>query len=116
MAQKIQFLLIDDIDESPAEGTVEFSLDGTAYEIDLNRKHSEELHEALAMFVRHARKVGTTRKPRISASFKRQLDAWNAAARQWAKDNGRTVKERGRVPASVATDYMAATGNMRPVR
>ncbi len=29
MAQKIQTLFIDDLDGSPAEGTVRFALDGT---------------------------------------------------------------------------------------
>ena len=32
------------------------SLDGTEYEIDLNAKHSEELHAALANYVAHSRK------------------------------------------------------------
>jgi hypothetical protein len=32
--QKIQTLLVDDIDGSEAEGTVRFGLDGAEYEID----------------------------------------------------------------------------------
>jgi hypothetical protein len=34
MAQKIQTLLIDDLDGGQAEGTVRFGLDGAEYEID----------------------------------------------------------------------------------
>jgi hypothetical protein len=48
MAQKIQTLLIDDLDESPADGTVRFALDGTDYEIDLNADHAQQLRDALA--------------------------------------------------------------------
>jgi hypothetical protein len=47
MAQKIQTLLIDDLDHSPADGTVRFGLDGTDYEIDLNADHAQQLRDAL---------------------------------------------------------------------
>ena len=63
MAQKIQTLFIDDIDGGEADGTVRFSLDGTEYEIDLNARHTEELHKVLANYVAHGRKIrGTTRR------------------------------------------------------
>ena len=35
MAQKVQTLLIDDLDGGEAAGTVRFGLDGAEYEIDL---------------------------------------------------------------------------------
>ena len=46
MAQKIQILLLDDLDGSAAKGTVRFGLDGTEYEIDLNAGHDRELRDA----------------------------------------------------------------------
>jgi hypothetical protein len=48
VAQKIQTSFIDDLDGSPAEGTVRFGLDGTGYEIDLNTAHAQALRAALA--------------------------------------------------------------------
>jgi hypothetical protein len=39
-AQKIQTLLIDDLDGSEADGTVRFGLDGAEYETDLNAEHT----------------------------------------------------------------------------
>jgi hypothetical protein len=36
MAQKVSVVLIDDMDGGEAEGTVEFGLDGTIYEIGLS--------------------------------------------------------------------------------
>jgi Lsr2 len=48
VAQKIQVLLIDDLDGGTAEGTVRFGLDGTEYEIDLNAEHAQQLRDALA--------------------------------------------------------------------
>ena len=47
MAQKVNVLLVDDIDGSDADETIEFGLDGTHYEIDLNSDHAQELREQL---------------------------------------------------------------------
>ena len=58
MAQKIQTLLIDDIDGSAAEGTFRFGLDGAEYEIDLNAGHARELRDALPRYVDAARRAG----------------------------------------------------------
>ena len=58
MAQKIQTLFIDDLDGGEAEGTVRFGLDGTEYEIDLNAEHAQALRDALARYIRAARRAG----------------------------------------------------------
>jgi hypothetical protein len=54
MAQRIQTLLIDDLDGGEAAGTVRFALDGTEYEIDLSAVHSDELRGALEQYLLHA--------------------------------------------------------------
>ena len=56
MAQKIQTLLVDDIDGSEAEGTVRFGLDGAEYEIDLSAEHALALRDALAQYAGAARR------------------------------------------------------------
>src|SRR5882757_672951 len=56
MAQKIQTLLVDDIDGSEAEGTVRFGLDGAEYEIDLSAEHVLALRDAVARYVAAARR------------------------------------------------------------
>ena len=58
MAQKIQVLLIDDINGSEASETVSFGLDGVAYEIDLSSGNAGKLRTDLAPYVEHARKSG----------------------------------------------------------
>ena len=59
-AQKIQILLIDDLDDSAAEGTVRFGLHGAEYEIDLNAGHDRELRDALTRYVSVARRAGSS--------------------------------------------------------
>ena len=109
MAQKIQTLFIDDIDGGEAEGTVRFALDGTEYEIDLNAKHSAELHKALDTFITHGRRLGgaARRTPRGRSAAAHALDT--AKVREWAKGQGIDIKNRGRVPADVLAKYQAAT-------
>lgn len=58
MAQKIRTPLTDDLDGSNADGTVWFGLDGSEYEIDLNAEHAQALREALARYVKAARRPG----------------------------------------------------------
>jgi hypothetical protein len=111
VAQKIQTLFIDDLDGGEAEGTVRFGLDGTEYEIDLSAEHARELRDALARYVRAARRAeGSARRPtrsgrKASASG---LDA--TEVREWAKAQGIDVKDRGRVPAELVVKFKAATG------
>ena len=53
MAQKVNIVLVDDIDGSDAEETVSFALDGRDYEIDLSKKNAARLREVLAPYVGH---------------------------------------------------------------
>jgi hypothetical protein len=108
MAQKIQTLFIDDLDGSEATGTVRFGLDGTDYEIDLSTAHSAELRNALEQYIRHARRTGTARRAPRSRNGNSSVDT--AKVRDWAKDQGIEIKDRGRVPATVVEKYQAAVG------
>ena len=107
MAQKITVALEDDIDGGPADETVRFGLGGTEYEIDLSTKNATAFRRRLAPFIEHARKAGRAprRRPGRTASSRER----SADIRAWAKDQGITVSDRGRIPASVAEQYDAAT-------
>jgi hypothetical protein len=108
MAQKITVALEDDIDGGPADETVRFGLGGTDYEIDLSKKNANAFRRQLAPFIEHARRAGRgqRRRPGRTASSRER----SADIRAWAKDQGITVSDRGRIPASVAEQYDATTG------
>ena len=112
MAQKVQTLFVDDLDGSAAEGTVRFGLDGTDYEIDLNTEHAQALRDALARYVSAGRRAaGGTRRP-VRSGRKASANGVNATeVREWAKEQGIEVKDRGRVPADLVVKFKAATGN-----
>jgi nucleoid-associated protein Lsr2 len=112
VAQKIQILLVDDLDGSEAEGTVRFCLDGTDYEIDLNAEHAQALRDALAPCVHAARKAGGgARRPARGGRRVSVGGVDNTKVREWAKAAGVDVKDRGRVPAELVIKFKAATGN-----
>ncbi|PXY31161.1 histone-like nucleoid-structuring protein Lsr2 [Prauserella muralis] len=111
MAQKVLVSLIDDLDGSEAEETVEFGLDGVSYEIDLSAENAEELRDALAQYVEHARRAGGRKRPSGRGNAKQasrpaSVDReQNQAIRAWARKNGYEVSDRGRIPSEVVEAY-----------
>ena len=110
MAQKVNIVLVDDIDGSEATETVSFGLDGTSYEIDLNDANAAALRDALAAYVGHARKVGSARRGRRTSAAAAAAAGGPSAReiRDWARSNGYDVPDRGRVSAEVREAYAAA--------
>lgn len=117
MARRIVHQLVDDLDGTLLEigegETVLFSLDGIAYEIDLTTENAAALRDAIAPYASAARSVGSSRRSSSSngssGSKRRRTGQQDySAIREWAKQNGHQVSERGRVPASVLEAYEAA--------
>jgi Lsr2 len=109
MAQKVQVILVDDLDGGEAEESVTFALDGVNYEIDLSAANAEALRGALAEWVGHARKVGgRSGRGRPAGRAKAAAKADLTDVRAWARDNGYKVSDRGRVSSEVMTAYEGA--------
>ncbi|MGW2596227.1 histone-like nucleoid-structuring protein Lsr2 [Streptomyces klenkii] len=111
MAQKVQVLLVDDLDGGEADETVTFALDGKTYEIDLTTANADKLRQALADYVKSARRTGGRSaagrgKARATAVSGGSPDT--AKIRAWAKKNGYNVNDRGRVPADIREAYEKA--------
>lgn len=105
MAQKVEIRLVDDLDGGKADETVQFGLDGTTYEIDLSTKNANKLRDALSGYVADARRVGRKRGGRKTRSAS---GATAAEIREWARENGYEVSERGRVSTEIREAYAAA--------
>ncbi len=113
MAQKVQVVLIDDLEGGDAAETVTFGLDGVTYEIDLNEANAAKLRDALAVWVGNARKVtgrgsrsgGASSGARAGSGRRSASGEDTAAIREWAKSNGHQVSERGRISAAVREAY-----------
>jgi hypothetical protein len=110
MAQKVHIVLTDDLDGNEADETVTFALDNTTYEIDLSKANAKDLRKALDKYVSAGRKVTggrSTRGSRTSAGSGRSSEEL-AAIREWAKQKGHEVSERGRIKKDVLDAYAAA--------
>ena len=108
MAQIREVRLVDDLNGDEAAESVEFSIDGKAFEIDLSEEHAAQLRDAFAPYVTAGRRVGgagrrqTTTAPRSSFGRSRQE---THAIREWGSANGFQVSERGRIPSEVLEAY-----------
>ena len=131
MARRIVHQLVDDLDGTVLEvgegETVLFSLDGTAYEIDLTDENAAHLRGALAPYIAAARSISARSTQAATrgrgsgggggasgggdGGARKQKRAGQrdyAPVREWAAQNGYTLSERGRVPAAVLEAYDAA--------
>ncbi|GAA4563296.1 Lsr2 family protein [Micromonospora coerulea] len=112
MARKVITVLTDDLDGGKADRTVEFSLDGVAYTIDVSDENAGVLRKALDPYISAGRRIGrgpveATRPARragrpAAPGMDREQ---NRAIREWAAKNGYEISERGRIPVSVVEAY-----------
>ncbi|AUG29131.1 MULTISPECIES: Lsr2 family protein [Microbacterium] len=116
MAQKVIVELVDDLDGTPIAhgkgGSVSFALGKKSYEIDLSDENLAKLEDALAPFISAARASSPATNGgarRTGARSSRKASGKDlGVVREWARANGHTVSERGRVPAAVLEAYTAA--------
>jgi hypothetical protein len=112
MAQKVLVQLVDDLDGTVSDDitTVTFGLDGANYEIDLTAGNAAKLRNQLGDFVDNARRTGgrvkrgTSPKSVTPAANREQTKA----IRDWARQNGFDLSDRGRIPSNVLEAFEAA--------
>jgi hypothetical protein len=103
MANLITETRVDDLlykhdgEEVAAEETVEFSLDGKHWKVDLTRDHAEKLRQALQPFI----SVATPQK----AGSPRRTRAEMKDLRTWAREHGWQLSDRGRIPDEAREAY-----------
>jgi hypothetical protein len=111
MARQYVEQLTDDLDGGKADTTVRFSWESAAYEIDLSKKNAAAFAKLVKPYVDAGRKVRRTtagasrRGGRSSNGRGRGHDL--SAVRAWAKENGHSVADRGRIPAAVLAAYQS---------
>ena len=111
MAQKVHVELVDDLDGSTAAETVGFALDGTTYEIDLNKRNAKALRKSLETYLSVARRVSGKRPKRNGktvAKGKVNLGPSTREVRDWARENGFEVADRGQIPVAVREAFASA--------
>ncbi|MGH3922601.1 MAG: histone-like nucleoid-structuring protein Lsr2 [Pseudonocardiaceae bacterium] len=118
MAQKTVVTMVDDLTGEEAEniGTVEFALDGVSYELDLSDENATKLRNALAQYTGAGRRTGGRRRAGressrtatssgLTSSYNRET---LKSIRGWAKQNGHSVSDRGRLSSEVLQAWETA--------
>lgn len=101
----------DDLDGSLIqEGeTIRFTVDDTAYEIDLSTENAAAFKAFLAPYREAARTLnGSHRQGSSTPQSKRSVSRQNARIRDWARSNGYTVNERGKLTQPILDAFERA--------
>jgi hypothetical protein len=108
MASKTQITLVDDLDGGNAAETINFSLDGKHYEIDLSSRNASALRKAVGPYADSGRRLTSPRRGRGRPYRQVHTDIDPAAVRAWAIANDYEISARGRVSAAIIEEYRAA--------
>lgn len=97
MAVRTDVIRIDDFNGQDGADTVQFSIDGRHYEVDLTKENADELRSLLKPYIKKGRAVAPP-SPKVEA----------AQIRKWAAANGYEVAARGRLHREIIEAYRNA--------
>ncbi|MFT4124862.1 MAG: Lsr2 family protein [Gordonia sp. (in: high G+C Gram-positive bacteria)] len=111
MARTTVIQYVDDLDGKPLKDaiTISFSIDGESYEFDTSPSHAKEFHKDLEKYVEASRSAAPEPAPVKPARRRRKPAAPDTkVVREWAREAGYEVSERGRISADIIAAYEAA--------
>lgn len=108
MAKQTIVQLTDDIDGGDADESVPFAFRGVEYEIDLSSKNVAAFEKALSKYIDASRRVPRSRTRAVGRAGRSSGAEDLGAIREWARENGYEVADRGRIPAEIKEAYFAA--------
>jgi len=116
MAKTTRVVFTCDLHGDSTEAVTTIRMDnGTArYELDLCQAHFDELTGAGRRLRRRTGAARSTRKAANKTAAaktrrRRRGGPDTAAVREWARANGHTVSDRGRIPGHILDDFAART-------
>ncbi|MFJ5725859.1 Lsr2 family protein [Streptomyces sp. NPDC093149] len=95
----IRSIVESDLSGKPDATTVTFGLGDTWYEIDLTAKEQKDLEDALKSYLKVGRKA--ERKPAKKRVVPETTAEEREKIREWAREEGLELAERGRIPKTV---------------
>lgn len=111
MAQQFQIQYIDDLDGSDlgsVANTISFAFEGKEYSIDLSDENAAQFREVMAPYVENGHRLTGTKSRPVRKSAARSSSGDTKAIREWARNNGYEVSDRGRIPGTIMDAYAAA--------
>lgn len=113
MARREITQYFDDLDNSPLTdnevNSIRFSVDGNHYILDLSEKNAAAFRSAMEPWITAAHPAPAS-TPARSASRQTSSAKRSRAIREWAREEGIEVSDRGKIPARVVEAYNEAQG------
>lgn len=105
MARETVQIYFDDLTGEPVEAdevrTIRFSWEGKDYIIDLSPKNADLMEKQIKPWVEVATEVKEAKKKPTPKARRNDLDQ----VREWARENGMKVSDRGRVAQKILDAY-----------
>jgi len=110
MVMATRTILVDDLDGTEAFRTIRFAFDGKLFEIDLSREHYDSFKHGLTPWMDAAREVSkfSSSKAAKAPGGNYRNGKQNKKIRDWGREQGLEVPERGIIPRSLVAAYDAA--------
>lgn len=104
MARHVATTLVSDLSGSTENvKTVSFTFERAQYDVELDELEREEFRRQMEPYI----KAGRRRRGNPSSSGK-LASGHGQLIREWARSNGKTVSDYGRIPAAVMQEYWDA--------
>lgn len=108
-------IIVDDFDGTGPANTYYFIVEDKEYSVDLSEENAskfssliEQYAEAMAPYMRAGRSLGKANPRRSTSSASASARDYDVqAVRDWAKENGYEVAERGRIKKEIVEAYKA---------
>jgi hypothetical protein len=116
MGKKNTVVLIDDVDGTTAEETVEFGIDGRVYSLKLSSANAEALRSTLEEWIDHARRVNPPQRRHLARAdpWRKQVTGKERVEiREWCQHNGYVVGSRGPLPFEAVDAFRSARAGRR---
>src|SRR3954451_902244 len=107
MAQRTVVSLVDDLDGTEANETVEYALDGVTYEIDLNDENAKQLRVVFGPYISAARRTGGRRS---TGGRSRSSSSSNSSSSPSSSSAGRGVVSRSKEAMKAIRDWAKTEG------
>src|SRR5699024_10477440 len=111
MAQQTHVQYIDDLDGTELgdhANVIAFGFGGRDDEIDLSDESAGAFRDVMAPYIEAGRSTSSAAGRPARKSSAKSSPGNTKAIREWARNNGFNVSERGRIPAEVMSAYADA--------
>ncbi|TPG34552.1 histone-like nucleoid-structuring protein Lsr2 [Mycolicibacterium hodleri] len=111
MGKRKSVPLIDDLDGTTADETVEFGLDGLLYSIELSSANAEALRRTVEEWADRGRRVRAQQRRHLVRAdpWRKQVSGQERVQiREWCHANGYRVGRRGPLPFEAVDAYRSA--------